>query len=230
MKVGKIKMSCDDNGLKVNPPLQSSNFFYIIAGQPASGKTNLLLSLITKRGKFYCNQFHKIYVFSNSLHTVKRKLNLPNDQLINGFSEAALLKILDDEQKIFDDDDEEPNKILIIFDDVVTQISKNMKGLLKLAYNRRHISGGLSMIITTQKLNRVPLELRTAISGLFFFETKNKQEIDAVWKEYISNLSRPEFNKLLDFVFDKRHNFLYLNLLLPANKMMFKNFNDIIIR
>ena len=102
-----------------------------------------------------------------------------------------------------------------------------MKALLKLAYNRRHISGGLSMIISTQKLNKIPLELRTAISGLFMFDTKNKQEIDAVWKEYIP-LSRQEFAAVLQYVFDKAHNFLYLNLSLPAEKMMFKNFDRIV--
>ena len=230
MKVGRIKMSCDDDGLNVPYPLQRSNFFYIIAGAPGSGKTNLLLSLFTKRGKFYYKLFHKIYIFSNSLHTIKKRLDLPKSQLIHGFDEASLQKVLESEQKDFEnlDDDETPNKILVIFDDVVSQIQKNMRGLLKLAYNRRHISGGLSMIITTQKLNKIPLELRTAASGIFFFDSKNRQEIDALWKEYVT-LSREEFQKVLAFVFDKPHNFLYLNLELPASKMLFRNFNSLVI-
>ena len=142
-------MKCDDDGLNVPYPLQRSNFFYIISGSPGSGKTNLLLSLISKKSKFYCNMFHKIYFFSNSHHTIGRKLNLPKDQIIPGFNEAALEKVLATEQKEFDDleEGEDPNKILIVFDDVVSQISKNMKSMLKLAYNRRHLSGGLSMII-----------------------------------------------------------------------------------
>lgn len=230
LRVKKIRMTCDDHGLDVPYPLQRSNFFSIIAGQPGSGKTNLLLSLISNRGKFYNKQFHKIYIFSNSLHTIKQKMKVPSEQLINGFSEAALMKVLDDEKREFDDleEGECPNKILIILDDVVSQIQKNMKALLKLAYNRRHISGGLSLIITTQKLNKVPLELRTAISSLYIFETKNKQEINAIWNEYIT-LSRSEFAKIMKFVFDKKHNFLFLNLDLPAEKMMFKNFNQLLV-
>ncbi len=35
MQVNKIKMTCDDDGLNVPYPLQKSNFFYIISGQPA---------------------------------------------------------------------------------------------------------------------------------------------------------------------------------------------------
>ena len=230
MKGGKIKMTCDDNGLNVPPPLQRSNFFYVIAGAPGSGKTNLLLSLVSKRGKFYYKQFHKIYLFSNSMHTIKKRLDLPKDQLIHGFDEMSLQKVLEKEQHEFDnlEEDECPNKILVIFDDVVSQIQRNMKGLLKLAYNRRHISGGLSIILTTQKLNKVPLELRTAISGLFAFDSKNKQEMEALWKEYIT-LSRDEFQKVLKFVFDKPHNFLFLNLEMPASKMMFKNFDQLVV-
>ena len=230
MKIGKIKMTCDDCGLNVPYPLQRSNFFYILAGSPGSGKTNLLMSLITKNRKFYNKQFHRIWVFSNSLHTIKKRIDVPPSQLIHGFSEASLEKVLDIEQKEYDnlEEGEEPNKILIIFDDVVSQLQRNMQSLLKLAFNRRHISGGLSMMITTQKFNAIPLELRTASSGLFVFDTKNKQEIDAIWKEYIS-LPRDIFLKVLKFVFDRPHNFLYLNFELPADKMMFKGFDQIVI-
>ena len=70
IQVDRMKMSCDDNGLDIPQPLQQSNFFYIIVGQPMSGKTNLWLNFINKRKHFYWKQFHKIYIFSNSLHTI----------------------------------------------------------------------------------------------------------------------------------------------------------------
>ena len=81
-------------------------------------------------------------------------------------------------------------------------------------------------MISTQKFNKVPLELRAVASGLFFFNTKNKAEIDAVFREYIG-LSREEFAKVLKFVFDARHNFLFINLELPGDKSLFKNFNQL---
>ena len=81
-------------------------------------------------------------------------------------------------------------------------------------------------MISTQKFNKIPLELRAVASGVFFFNTKNKAEIDAVFREYIG-LTREEFMKVLRFVFDERHNFLYINLELPSDESLFKNFNQL---
>ena len=81
-------------------------------------------------------------------------------------------------------------------------------------------------MISTQKFNKVPLELRAVASGVFFFNTKNKAEIDAVFREYIG-LTREEFIRILRFVFDEKHNFLYINLELPSEESLFKNFNQL---
>ena len=228
LKVSKMRMSCNDCGHDVPFPLQKSNFFYIISGNPGSGKTNLWLNLISRRKWAYNRQFHKVYIFSNSLHTIKKKLKLPDEQLIHGFSPESLQEVLSAEQEEEDelDEGENPNRILMIFDDVVTQIKKHIQPMLKLIYNRRHIAGGCSVMLTTQKFNKIPLELRAVASGVFFFNTKNKAEIDAVFREYIG-LSREEFQKVLKFVFDAPHNFLYVNLELPGDKSLFKNFNQL---
>ena len=225
LQVDKMKMSCDDAGLDIPEPLQKSNFFYIMIGQPMSGKTNLWLNLINKRKKFYWKQFHKIYIFSNSLHTISNKIKLPEDQLFNGFDVEELASIISAEEG---EEKEDSNKILIVFDDVITQISRNMRIMLKLLYNRRHIGSGISVIMTSQKYNKIPLEIRSVSTGIFFFETKNKSEIETLYDEY-GNMKRPDFNKLLAFVFDKKYNFLYMNLLNPVNAMYYKIFNKLSI-
>ena len=103
-----------------------------------------------------------------------------------------------------------------------------MRIMLKLLYNRRHIGSGISVIMTSQKYNKIPLEIRSVSTGIFFFETKNKSEIETLYDEY-GNMKRPDFNKLLAFVFDKKYNFLYMNLLNPVNAMYYKNFNKLSI-
>ena len=228
LKVSKMRMTCNDCGHDVPFPLQRSNFFYIISGNPGSGKTNLWLNLISRRKWAYNQQAHKVYIFSNSLHTIKKKLKLPDEQLIHGFSPESLQEVLDaeEEEESQLEEGEESNRIIMIFDDVVTQIKKHIQPMLKLIYNRRHIGGGCSVMLTTQKFNKIPLELRAVASGIFFFNTKNKAEIDALFREYIA-LSREEFMKVLKFVFDAPHNFLYINLELPGDKSLFKNFNQL---
>ena len=222
LDIKKMNMTCDDAGHEVPAPLQKGNFFYIVCGQPSSGKTNLWLNFIKKRKCFYHKQFHKIYIFSNSLHTIKEKINLPKQQLIHGFDLERLSEIISEEQKEAEDDD--ANKVLIVFDDIVAQISKNLPPMLKLMYNRRHIGGGMSIILTTQKYTKIPLELRTVATGVFFFATKNKTEIETLFDEF-GNMKKINFYKLLDFVFDKPHSFLYLNLQESVDKMYYKNFN-----
>lgn len=231
LEVVAMKMSTDDCGHKVAPPLQKSNFYYILSGGPRSGKTNLLLNLIKKKNCFYYRQFNKIYIFSNSFHTIKEKLSLPPENIINGLDMGVLQNIIESEQEEYQEDlaeDIAPSKILFIFDDVITTVQKNMKEMLKLCFNRRHIAGGASVIITTQKYNKVPLELRTCATGIFFFNTKNKEEISTLHKELI-NLDKNAFIEVLEYVFDRPHNFLYLNLENNNDNMMFKNFNKIVI-
>ena len=117
---------------------------------------------------------------------------------------------------------------MIVFDDVVTQISKNMRVMLKLLYNRRHVGKGISVIMSSQKYNKIPLEIRTVATGLFFFETKNKSEIESLYEEY-GNMKKADFLKLLAYVFDKKYNFLYMNLLNPVDSMYYKIFNKLSI-
>ena len=51
IKINEVKMNCDAKIKNLEPPLQSYGFFYSIIGPPASGKTNLLLNMITTKGK-----------------------------------------------------------------------------------------------------------------------------------------------------------------------------------
>ena len=92
----------------------------VIRAANESGKTNLWLNLIKRRRCFYYKQFHKIYIFSNSIHTINEKISLPPEQIIKGFSEDKLQQVIDDEEEEERnrDDDEEPSRVLMIFDDV----------------------------------------------------------------------------------------------------------------
>ena len=227
--IKKMSMTCDDAGFAVPEPLQKCNFFYILNSQPRGGKTNLWLNFIKRKKQYYHKQFHKIYIFSNSMHTIKEKLSLPENDICNGFDIEKLGQILEQEHIEREADltnKQELNKVLFIFDDCVSQIAKNLQPMLHLLYNRRHIGGGCSIILTSQKFNKIPLELRTVATGIFFFGTKNRAEIECLWKEYV-NMTRNDFMEVLNYCFDKPHNFLFLNLEEPEKDMYYKNFNHL---
>ena len=226
-----MKMNINDNSHQVVKPLSKGNFFAIFNSKPRGGKTTLFLNFIKKK-PFYYKKFHKIYIFSNSLHTIKEKISLPSNQIIDGFNIEDLDKIIIDEESEAEKDEQsgqDKSKILFIFDDVVSSITKNLVPFLHLVYNRRHLGGGASIIITSQKFNKIPLEIRTVADQIYFFPTKNKQEIEALYSEYIT-LPRNNFNQILDYCFDNPHNFLLLNLNEPNDEMYYKNFNKLNFR
>ena len=99
----------------------------------------------------------------------------------------------------------------------------------KIAMNRRHLcgeGGSVSIILTTQVLNKIPASIRKSASHLILFNTKNKREIDCIFDEIIL-IPKKDFYDIMKYVFDKKHNFLYLDINQDHNKMFHKNFNQL---
>ena len=216
-EIEAIKMSNDSFIKGVEPPLpQMYNFFMVCCGAPGSGKTTFFLNLINKKSKqtFY-KKFNKVFIFSNSLHTITQKIKLPDDRMFNGIEDLP-----DVVEQLKSEDD----KALIILDDVISDI-KNNEFFMKLLYNRRHIGGGVSIVILTQTWNKLPLALRKVASHLVYFNSSNKKELQSIYEDFIA-LDEKTYKAVCDYVFDKKHNFLFLD---TVNKIFYKNFNQLTI-
>lgn len=208
-----IKMANDSIIKNCEPPLPCQyGFFMICVGRPGSGKSTFWINMINKRSKntFY-KKFDKVYIFSNSLHTITSKIKLPDDRLFNGIDE--LETVIEDEKKGTD-------KILVILDDVISDI-KDTDFFLKLLYNRRHIAGSVSIIITTQVYNKLKLPLRKVATHLVLFNTSNKKEFDSIFQDFI-NLKRETFDDIVRYVFKDSHDFLFIN---TVDNIFYRNFN-----
>lgn len=214
----KIEMTADsEDGMKHLPEtLSRKPFFYLMVAPPGSGKTNLIVNMLTNK-KLYGKRFEIVHFFSPSMSTIK--IPLPKQNLHDELDLTVVDKVAKDLRK--------GERALFVFDDMVNDIQKGktLKPFLKLAYNRRHLGGaGVSMMLTTQKLTRVDLTLRAAVSGVFFWRTSNKKEIKSFYDEFV-NLDWPVFMKMLEFVWDKPHDFLYLRLDVDESKRYHKNFD-----
>lgn len=219
-KITGYQMKNDAVIAGLDPPLNTYNFFTIVNGGPGSGKTNLLLNLLTKKGKFYNKKFDRIYIFSPSLKTVTREINLPKDRIYETFDLEAIQDIIEIENA-----EEEPNKILIIFDDMVANLKKNLKPMLQLIYNRRHIGGGVSIIITSQVYNKIPQELRKVATLLVCFKTTNKHEVESIYEDFIS-IPKNDFDEVLRYSWKNKHDFVIID----ANTSdIYKEFNKLIL-
>jgi len=225
--LSKVEFSCDDIDESIPAPLpQQLNFFMLIAGKPASGKTSLILNLICKSNKVYNKKFDRIYVFSPSLITLKDDPfgDLPDNQLHTELNKENL------EQSLSDIEDS-GEKILFIMDDVVNDMKKTgvLTLLNKMLMNRRHLAGAggsCSFIITTQIYNKVPITLRKTATQVILYSTKNKKEIDTIFDELIL-IPKDDYYQILKYCFDKKHNFIYIDINKSHDKMFHKCFNEL---
>jgi hypothetical protein len=225
--LSKVEFSCDDIDETIPAPLpQQLNFFMLIAGKPASGKTSLILNLICKSNKVYNKKFDRIYVFSPSLITLKDDPfgDLPDNQLHTELNKENLEQALTEIENTGE-------KILFIMDDVVNDMKKTgvLTLLNKMLMNRRHLAGAggsASFIITTQIYNKVPITLRKTATQVILYSTKNKKEIDTIFDELIL-IPKEDYYQILKYCFDKKHNFIYIDINKSHDKMFHKCFNEL---
>eukprot|EP01051_Picozoa_sp_SAG22_P008966 SAG22_NODE_716_length_7715_cov_6.435399_1_plen_169_part_00 len=120
----------------------------------------------------------KVYIVSQSMKTAKEDPFecLPNEQIEQELT-VEFLQRFEEEVK------ESGEKVLLILDDVVNDIRKNKgvdKVLAKILYNRRHITAdggddanGVTVWLTTQSYNRIPLMIRKVANGIIAFTQHN---------------------------------------------------------
>lgn len=248
MRTVKSKLSnvpevkCEADSTKDLPylpaaPLPKVNFLMSIVGSPGSGKTNLMLSLMmSKNPRYYRSLFDKTYLFSASLATLPAKClggkyGVPEDQIFPEYDDELLCSVLDKERK------GDNHNVMIILDDVIKSIHKTPDAS-KMCLNRRHTltnpkddkkMARLSIIITTQKYNALPLEFRNASSDVMVFGTSNQAEIDAIRKELMSDLSTEKQMELLKAAWERPFGFLYIKVNKRGNQRYYMNFDRVII-
>jgi hypothetical protein len=231
LEVKKTSFSVDKVDASIPKPLpRTFNHFLLITAKPRQGKTTLMFSLLSFRKSPYYRKFDKVYVFSPSLATSKedRLKSIPKERKFPTLTEENL-------QSVYDEIEGQGERVLLLMDDVVNDISKN-SGVLpllnKMMMNRRHICGrdedgegcGLSMWLTTQVFNKLPRSLRATADYHIIFKSTNKKELDTIFDEIIL-VPRDLFNDMTKYVFDEKFNFLLIDTNEAYDKMYHKNLN-----
>jgi len=229
INISKFEFSCDDIDETIPKPLpRALNFFLLISGKAGSGKTTLILNLLCKRGKNYNRKFDRVYIFSPSLNTLKEDpfSEIPEEQKFLELDEEILEAVLED---IKDSGD----KVLLLMDDVVNDIRKSSKLqtiMNRILMNRRHLcglGGSVSVILTTQVYNKIPVPIRKNASHIVLYNTKNKKEIDNIFDGLIL-IPKNDFYEIMKHTFQKKKDFLYIDTNNDYNTMFHRNFNQLV--
>jgi len=231
IKVSGTKFKTGDRPDNLEPFLYYVNCSAII-GLPASGKSSLIKTLLygTKDSNLYNNVFNSVYYISPSL---TMDLGLPEEKIIslgdNDNLAGIIQEIIDNEKDLGEDD--EPHRVAIFCDDCVAWINgdkSSMRIFKKICFNGRHILGkysSLQTFIVSQKIKSIPLQIRSQLNQIWFFDSTQKEK--EVFADEFLPMDIKEAELLYDYVFDCPFNFMFVNLQLPKNKRIFKNFNNI---
>ena len=210
------------NKYEITKLMNKSNFTLFL-GKPGSGKSSLLISFL-QSAELFKKVFHNIYLFMphNSRSSVSNGFfenNIPEDNIYDDVTLENLQEVYEKIQT----NALESETSLILFDDVQKYFKgDNEKFLLHMANNRRHAK--MSMWMACQTYKSIPTQIRMSITDMFIFKI-SKNEMENIFEEAIEQ-HKKDFINVTNFVFDKPHNFLYIN---TNTQRIFKNWDELLL-
>ena len=209
LQVEPPEFKCDAViGKDIEEPLPKAAFFMALMGSAGSGKTSLMVNLLTKDG-MYKKCFDHVHLIAPeaSMKSLKNDIwaKHPGDKVHHSLDVMTLDDI--DNRANVRRAKKPPETTLLIIDDMTVMLKKKEieAKLRKMVFNRRH--NYTSIMILVQSYIAMPLDLRKTLSHFFMFKPRNKKEAEAIWDELL-NMSKKVGDELLRFVFQEPHDFL----------------------
>lgn len=210
-----------------NTPFPWKNHTLIFSGMKGSGKTSTQISLISsKKYKVYYGCFDTI-IYSCPESTFRSlKVNPFKDleHIYHDFNEEFLERVLE----IATENSGEGKDTLVAIDDQgdklrSPRLSKALEGL---CIKNRHLR--LTIHIMIQDVMMLNPTIRSNVDGILKYKPINTKRDKIFHEEFFSQLTTDEFNKLNDFSFKDKGDFLYVDLTSNPRRY-FKNFNEIFL-
>jgi len=227
-KSGIPQRKCAKQGVMPKFP-----FSMMISGRSGSGKTNLLMNIMTRR-ELYGQYFHTIIVFSptaGSYDDTYKALKIPKENFIKDFTPDVFDDIIDARKGEIDKKGikkvAQSSRVCIILDDVIAERSflESPLALKMFALLRHYLC---SVIVLMQSYTKLPRALRLNCNAVMVFPCM-QSEIEALIKEITPNgISKRDFEKVIDYCTAGRYDFLYINNHAEPSERIRKNISEII--
>lgn len=243
LKYSKVKMKCDYNIFEKNDRMHTpfdklkSGFIISINGYSGSGKTSLMVSLLSAPRKDGQRRslkggFHNIFCVSPSIHTLKNNIfeNLPKECKHNDLNENTLLDFQDMIQQAQQEQtDEEPILSLLILDDcgdVLRENKKVEKIFNRIVMNRRHMN--VSIIVLSQYFYMLAPAIRNNMNFFITYKPKSFKEEVNIFEAYVKK-SKKHLRDFFDEIFKEKFDTLLIDMSLikSADFVFYRNFKKI---
>jgi len=203
---------------RINPMLPRPTFSLFILAPTFSGKTTLILNLLTRRDA-YRGIFDAIFIVSPTVNIdpLWNKVEVSRGAMFSQWDEEAqfvLCKALADQTRrmeLLRNGEIEPKdmpRYLFVFDDIVGQGIGDDKMLREFATKARWAN--TSLIISSQRFREVARELRVNATDFALYDNPMGGELDAVAQELRGTLTRKEFFKVYREAVKEPHGFLHV--------------------
>jgi hypothetical protein len=192
-------------------------FRAILSGASGSGKTNLLLWLLTK-DIIYKDFFDVIIILSptagkldDSYAALAKSNSKSVIRIINDITEDVIKTIMSTNKKIIlEKKVHKSPKLLLIYDDIISNKKlMNTKAFLHSFVASRHYNA--SVIICTQKYNAVPRTCRLQANAVFYFRGSNSEREVLAIEFSPSGYNKKEMISIIDHCTNEPYSFLFWN-------------------
>lgn len=226
--LSKEMIAHDNQLVKSDDVLPMGSRIFAICGPKGSGKSSIILSLLTSKKSPYRKYFKNILLVSptaqydDKMKPLQQEVAMENhywESLTEGTAEE-----ITDELNRLNGSYQGKKKLqnLIILDDVTHSFPTGRKPskISSLFTNSRHIKASIWVI--THKYTSMPTIFRNQIDALFIFRTNSKTEIETFKRDL--NCDEDAFVENLNKATEEDHSFLYINLVGGKCKM-YKRFD-----
>jgi hypothetical protein len=219
---------CQKNGIMPKAP-----FSLMISGRSGSGKTNVLINILTNENLLK-NYFHYTIVFSPTAGKYDdsyKPLNLPAESFKNDFSADDLNTLIENRKALIDKKGIEwvvrNSRVLLIMDDVIANRDfLNSPEALKMFALLRHYQ--CSICVLVQSYNKLPRALRINANATIVFPS-TQSEIEVLLEELTpAGITKRDFQKVIDYATSGKHDFLYINRHAERGEQIRKNLDEVI--
>ena len=181
------------------PYIPDHPYRILIIGGSGSGKTNALLNLINNQP-----DIDKIYLYAKDPYEAKYQflINKRESTGLKHFNDPkAFIEYSNDMQGVYKNIDEynadKERKILIVFDDMIADISNNKK--LNSIVTELFIRGrklNIFLVFIIQSNFEFPKDVRLNFTHVFIMKIPNKRELQQIALNYSSDINSNNFIKI----------------------------------